>query len=142
MTDSNGKRRTGRRLADGILEGLIFFRYNAANVFAGRAILFMILASSVFLAVVVLNLLSRSAAFSGQKIFDLLLVPGILLVFYPAVFALQNDKDARMIENLFGIPDYRYKIWLARYFTLYVLVAALLFLLGVFCILDLIPVLV
>jgi len=133
MTDSNGKRRTGRRLADGILEGLIFFRYNAANVFAGRAILFMILASSVFLAVVVLNLLSRSAAFSGQKIFDLLLVPGILLVFYPAVFALQNDKDAGMIENLFGIPDYRYKIWLARYFTLYVLVAALLFLLGVFC---------
>lgn len=133
MTDQNIKSQTGRKWIGGFFEAWTFFRYNAANVFSGRAIYFMILASAVFLAVVVLNLISRSSAFTSQKIYDLLLVPGILLVFYPAVFAIQNDKDAGMIETLLGIPDYRYKIWLARYLTLYVLAAALLFLLAVFC---------
>ncbi|MDH4271105.1 MAG: hypothetical protein OEW18_03915 [Candidatus Aminicenantes bacterium] len=110
-----------------------FFRYNAANVFSGRAVYFMILASAIFLAVVVLNLVSRETAFTSQKIYDLLLIPGVLLVFYPAVFAIQNDKDAGMIETLFGIPDYRYKVWLARYLILYLMVAALLLILAILC---------
>jgi len=110
-----------------------FFRYNAANVFSGRAVYFMILASAVFLVVVILNLVSREATFTSQKTYDLLLIPGILLVFYPAVFAIQNDKDAGMIETLFGIPDYRYKVWLTRYLTLYLMVAVFLFVLAIFC---------
>jgi hypothetical protein len=133
MTETKVKRLNGGRWLRAASETWSFFRYNVANVFSGRAVYFMILASAIFLAVVVLNLVSRVSAFSGQKIYDYLLIPGILLVFYPAVFAIQNDKDARMIETLFGIPDYRYKIWLARYVTLYLVVAALLFLLGVFC---------
>jgi hypothetical protein len=38
-----------------------------------------------------------------------------------------------MIETLFGIPDYRYKVWLARNLTQYLVVAALLVLLALFC---------
>jgi hypothetical protein len=127
------KRNIGRAGMGRVFNVWTFFRYNAANVFSGRAVYFMILASAVFLAVVILNLVGREAAFTSQKIYDLLLIPGILLVFYPAVFAIQNDKDAGMIETLFGIPDYRYKVWLTRYFTLYLMVAALLFVLAVFC---------
>jgi len=133
MTPSGLKKNIGRAGTGKIFNVWAFFRYNAANVFSGRAVYFMILASAVFLVVVILNLVSREAVFTSQKIYDLLLIPGILLVFYPAVFAIQNDKDAGMIETLFGIPDYRYKIWLTRYLTLYVMVAALLFVLAVFC---------
>ena len=110
-----------------------FFRYNAANIFSGRAFYSLILASLVFLAVVAINLLRREAALTGQNIYDFLLIPALLLVFYPAAFALQSDKDAGMIEVLFCIPDHRYKIWLARYVTLYIITAALLFLLALLC---------
>ena len=41
-------------------------------------------------------------------------MPGILLVFYPTTFGIQNDVDTRMIEILFGIPNYRYKVWFIR----------------------------
>ena len=117
----------------GVINAWAFFRYNASAVFSGRAVYFMILAGVVFLAVVILNLVGRGGDFNGQKIYDYLLVPGILLVFYPSVFVIQNDRDAGMIETLFGIPDYRYKVWLARYLTLYVIVAALVFVLALFC---------
>jgi hypothetical protein len=121
------------RVRAGVANAWAFFRYNTSAVFSGRAIYFMILAGVVFLAVVVLNLVGRGGDFTGQKIYDYLLVPGILLVFYPSVFVIQNDRDAGMIETLFGIPDYRFKVWLARYLTLYVVVAALLLVLAVFC---------
>ena len=137
-----GADRNGRSRGDGgagqgrrsvVRNAWAFFRYNASAVFSGRAVYFMVLAAVVFLVVVVLNLVGRGGEFNGQKIYDYLLVPGVLLVFYPAVFVIQNDRDSGMIETLFGIPDYRYKVWLARYFTLYVVVAALVFLLAVFC---------
>ena len=51
---------------------------------------------------------------SMNDMYEVLLFPGILLVFYPSVFGIQNDQDARTIEILFGIPNYRYKVWLVR----------------------------
>jgi hypothetical protein len=122
-----------RRRRDLLTNAWAFFRYNASAVFSGRAVYFMILAGVVFLAVVILNLVGRGGDFNGEKIYDYLLVPGILLVFYPSVFVIQNDRDSGMIETLFGIPDYRYKVWLARYLTLYAIVAALVFVLAIFC---------
>jgi hypothetical protein len=53
---------------------------------------------------------------------------GILLVFYPTVFGIQNDQDARTIEILFGIPNYRYKVWLVRIALIFVI--AFLIMLG------------
>ena len=55
----------------------------------------------------------------------------MLLVFYPAVFGIQNDQDARTIEILFGIPNYRYKVWLVRILLIF-LVAFLIMLVFTF----------
>ncbi len=46
--------------------------------------------------------------------------PCVLLVFYPAVFGIQNDEDSRILEILFGIPDYKYKVWGVRLLMIYV----------------------
>ena len=45
----------------------------------------------------------------------------------------QNDEDNRIIEILFGIPDYRYKVWLVRLVMIFLLVFVVLFLLSLFC---------
>lgn len=76
--------------------------------------------------------------FSGSMIttgivYNLLLYPGLLLIFYPTVFGIQNDEDNRILEILFGIPDYRYKVWLVRLIMIFILVFAVLFLLAWFC---------
>jgi hypothetical protein len=49
-----------------------------------------------------------------KDLYGVFLFSGILLIFYPSVFGIQNDQDARTIEILFGIPNYRYKVWLVR----------------------------
>ena len=51
----------------------------------------------------------------------MLLVPSILLIFYPTCFGIQNDQDAKIIEIIFGIPNYRYKIWLFRLLIAYMI---------------------
>ena len=55
-------------------------------------------------------------------VYNLLIFPGILLIFYPSVFGIQNDDDSRMLEILFGIPNYRYKVWLVRLLLIFVLI--------------------
>ena len=87
----------------------------------------------LFLLIVFLHVLNNDASPSSEDIFNFLLLPGILLVFYPSAFSIQNDMDSRMIETLFGIPDYRYKIWLVRSLTQYIVIAGLLFVLTVLC---------
>jgi hypothetical protein len=42
-------------------------------------------------------------------------------VFYPTAFGIQNDQDARTIEILFGIPNYRYKVWLVRIVLIFII---------------------
>jgi len=37
---------------------------------------------------------------------------------YPVIYSIQNDVDKKIIDILFGIPNYRYKIWLLRFFLL------------------------
>jgi len=110
-----------------------FVRYSAYQNFSGRALGFIVLAVLVFLGVVIFSLMSRSAALGAEQVYNSLLIPAVLLTFYPSAFAIQSDKDAEMIETIFGIPDHRYKVWLARMVTLWVLVAGILFLLALFC---------
>jgi len=87
--------------------------YNLRIIFANKFIWF--LASSVLFYIglsiiyVSTNDVSRVDDLWGVFIFS-----GILLVSYPSVFGIQNDQDARTIEILFGIPNYRYKVWLVR----------------------------
>tara|TARA_R100000152_G_C6694386_1_gene125266 strand:- start:282 stop:776 length:495 start_codon:yes stop_codon:yes gene_type:complete len=30
-------------------------------------------------------------------------------------YGIQNDDDSKMLETIFGIPNYRYKVWLVRF---------------------------
>jgi len=43
-----------------------------------------------------------------------------LLIFYPVVFGIQNDEDNRILEIIFGIPNYRFKVWGLRMLMVYV----------------------
>jgi hypothetical protein len=53
-------------------------------------------------------------------IYGLLMFPCLLLIFYPVVFGIQNDDDNRILEIIFGIPNYRYKVWGVRMLMIYV----------------------
>lgn len=103
-------------------------RYNLKIIFANRFIWFLLTAFAFFIFFAVQVVLEGSAIDEGT-IYSLLIFPGVLLIFYPSVFGIQNDDDARMLEILFGIPNYRYKVWLVRLIMIYVLIylIALLF---------------
>ncbi len=102
-------------------------KYNLRIIFGNRFIWFLIAAFAFFAFFAVQQVL-QNRSFTEGSVYYLLLVPGILLMFYPSVFGIQSDEDARMLEILFGIPDYRYKIWLVRLFMVFLLVFVLLIL--------------
>ena len=104
-------------------------QYNLKIIFAGRFFWF-VLASLVFFILLSINLVFNEPGFNSSRIYGILFFPGILLVFYPTVFGIQNDADSRILEILFGIPDYRYKVWLIRLFMIFLLTWAILY---VFC---------
>jgi hypothetical protein len=96
-------------------------RYNLRIIFANRFIWFLLSAFGFFAFVAVQMILNRNNINEGT-IYGLLIFPGILLIFYPSAFGIQNDDDSRMLEILFGIPNYRYKVWLVRLVMIYVLI--------------------
>lgn len=96
-------------------------RYNLKIIFAGRFIWFLLAAFAFFLFFAIQTVWNGEALTDGT-VYNLLIFPGILLIFYPSVFGIQNDDDSRMLEILFGIPNYRYKIWLVRLLMIYVLI--------------------
>lgn len=96
-------------------------RYNLKIIFAGKFIWFVLAAFGFFL------FFSIQTVWTGQPltdgtVYNLLIFPGVLLIFYPSVFGIQNDDDSRILEILFGIPNYRYKVWLIRLLMIYVLI--------------------
>ena len=101
-------------------------RYNLKIIFAGRFIWFVLAALFFFIALS-FQLAYTKASFDSSDIYSILLIPGILLVFYPTVFVIQNDADSRILEILFGIPDYRYKVWLIRLFMIFLLTWAIVY---------------
>lgn len=96
-------------------------RYNLKIIFAGRFIWFLLASFAIFLFFAIQNVWERNAI-TEATVYNLLIFPGILLIFYPAVFGIQNDDDSRMLEILFGIPNYRYKVWLIRLILIYALI--------------------
>jgi hypothetical protein len=96
-------------------------RYNLRIIFANKFIWFLISAFGFFLFVS-FQMVLNGGSLSDGSIYNILIFPGVLLIFYPSVFGIQNDDDSRMLEILFGIPNYRYKVWLVRLLMIYVLV--------------------
>lgn len=105
------------------------FRYNLKIIFSNKFIFFLTGAVLFFMIIVIANLFSDSNPSSGM-VYYWLLFPGILIIFYPTTFGIQNDVDYQMIEIIFGIANYRYKVWLVRLIQIYVIVALILLLLS------------
>ncbi len=101
-------------------------RYNMKIIFGGKFIYF-ILAAFIFFLVFGIIMALEENEMQMDEIYGLLAFPAILLVFFPSVFGIQSDADQRTLEIIFGIPDYRYKVWLVRYIMILLLVFVLLF---------------
>jgi hypothetical protein len=113
---------------------ILLFRiasYNLKIVFSGKFIYFLIAAWMFFFIIDGIMLFSDNIP-DVSDIYDLLLFPGILIMFYPVVYNIQNDKDTRMLEIIFGVPDYRYKVYLLRFFMALILVGFMLVLMSAF----------
>lgn len=104
--------------------------YNIKVIFANKFVYF-VLAAFAFFAFIITITVFDDPDFNEAVIFGFLVFPGLLLIFYPLAYGIQNDDDSKMIETIFGIPNYRYKVWLVR-FVLTILVAfAILIVLGI-----------
>ncbi len=115
------------------------FSYSLKIIFANKFIYFLLAAIAFFIFVVIIHLFSDNNA-EMADVYYILLFPGILLIFYPTTFGIQNDEDSSMLENIFAIPNYRYKVWLPRLIMIYILVFLLLIFLTMLSSISLIPV--
>jgi len=100
-------------------------RYNLKVIFAGKFVWFL-LAALLFFGFFMFQSAWNRADINEALIYSLLVFPAVLLIFYPAVFGIQNDEDSRILEILFGIPDYKYKVWGVRLLMIYVAVYLIL----------------
>lgn len=113
--------------------------YNLKIVFGNKFIYFLI-ASVAFYLMVIGIMLFNSGAIQEQDIFGTIIFPGILIIFYPVVFSIQNDKDARMLEIIFGVPNYRYKVYLLRFVISLILLFVIMLLMGWFAVFALVDI--
>lgn len=92
--------------------------YNMRIIFSGKFIWFLLVGLALFFFLM-FTAASSGTSLSHGMVYSQLIIPGLLLVFYPACFGIQNDADHRILELLFGIPNYMYKVWLFRLFMIY-----------------------
>lgn len=118
---------------DYLKSGLAFARHNVNQVFAGKFIYFLITSVLLFMTIAVIYVLDETTPPGAEAIYWFLLIPGMLLMFYPSCYAIQGDADSYMLETIFGIPDYRYKVWLVRNVIQYLVIGAVLYGLALFC---------
>jgi type IV secretory pathway TrbL component len=74
-----------------------------------------VVASFLFFAFIITIAIFDDPDFNEAVIYGFLVFPGLLLIFYPMAYGIQNDDDSKMLETIFGIPNYRYKVWLVRF---------------------------
>jgi hypothetical protein len=94
--------------------------YNLRIIFANKFIWFLAGSILFYLGLSVIYVFGNDIS-RMEDLYGVFLFSGIMLVFYPTVFGIQNDQDARTIEILFGIPNYRYKVWLVRVILIYII---------------------
>lgn len=94
--------------------------YNFKVIFGSKFVYFLGGSILFYLLVVSINIFS-SEPIVIEDIYNLHIFPAMLLISFPTIFGIQNDVDARMIEIIFGIPNYRYKVYLVRLFMILVM---------------------
>ncbi len=94
--------------------------YNLKIIFANKFYWFLAGSLFFYLGISVIYVLENEVS-RASDLYEVFMISGLLLVFYPSVFGIQNDQDARTIEILFGIPDYRYKVWLVRILMIFLM---------------------
>ena len=94
--------------------------YNLRIIFANRFIWFLAGSVIFYIGLSVIYVFDQDVS-NMRDLYGVFLFSGILLVFYPSAFGIQNDQDARTLEILFGIPNYRYKVWLIRIVLIFVI---------------------
>jgi hypothetical protein len=103
--------------------------YNVKVIF-GNKFIYFVAAAFLFFAFIILLTILDDPDFDEAVIFGFLVFPGLLLIFYPVAYGIQNDDDSKMLETIFGIPNYRYKVWLVRFILTIGVAAVLLVILG------------
>ena len=88
-------------------------QYNIKIIFGNKFLYFMLSALAFYVITVIVKLLGDDEITQATA-YSMLMLPSILLVFYPMCFGIQNDQDAKIVEIIFGIPNYSYKVWLLR----------------------------
>jgi len=94
--------------------------YNLRIIFANRFIWFLAGSVIFYMGLSVIYVFDQDVS-NMRDLYGVFLFSGVLLVFYPTAFGIQNDQDARTIEILFGIPNYRYKVWLVRIVLIFII---------------------
>lgn len=103
--------------------------YNVKVIFANKFVYF-VLASFLFFGFIIFITVVEDPDFNEAVIYGFLVFPGLLLIFYPMAYGIQNDDDSKMLETIFGIPNYRYKVWLVRFVLTLGVAAVILSILG------------
>lgn len=103
--------------------------YNVKVIFGNKFVYFVV-AAFLFFAFIITLTIFDDPDFNEALIYGFLVFPGLLLVFYPMAYGIQNDDDSKMLETIFGIPNYRYKVWLVRFVLTMGIAAAILVVLG------------
>ena len=95
-------------------------QYNLKIIFAGKFFWFLLAAFGFFGFFMYNDAANTMTEINEGSVYSVLMFPCLLLIFYPVVFGIQNDEDTRILEIIFGIPNYRYKIWGVRMLIIYV----------------------
>jgi hypothetical protein len=103
--------------------------YNVKVIFGNKFVYFVV-AAFLFFAFIITITIFDDPQFNEAVIYGFLVFPGLLLIFYPMAYGIQNDDDAKMLETIFGIPNYRYKVWLVRFVLTIGIAAVILLVLG------------
>lgn len=103
--------------------------YNVKVIFGNKFVYFVV-AAFLFFAFIITITIFDDPQFNEAVIYGFLVFPGLLLIFYPMAYGIQNDDDAKMLETIFGIPNYRYKVWLVRFVLTIGIAAVILFVLS------------
>jgi hypothetical protein len=104
--------------------------YNVKVIFANKFIYFVI-AAFLFFGFIIMIAIFDDPNFNEAVIYGFLVFPGLLLIFYPMAYGIQNDDDSKMLETIFGIPNYRYKVWLVRFVLTLGVASVILFILSI-----------